>query len=153
MFTDFGLEKRLIRALANYLRSRIPRKAEPYLNVSTSFGYKMQRRCLTTFHFSACNWTTGSNSCRCSKKEVWIWIKFVDVCSRGNRRIGRNQRFTDVHPCNARNRLRRQISSLDTSLVRFGRRSTPLDYWKVFLLRVRDDVVGVFGTLRATRRG
>jgi RimJ/RimL family protein N-acetyltransferase len=25
----------------------------------------------------------------------------------------------------------------------FGRRSTPLEYWKVFLLRVRDNVVGV----------
>lgn len=30
----------------------------------------------------------------------------------------------------------------------FGRRSTPLDYWKVFLLRVRDDVVGVSGLYR-----
>src|SRR6266446_4992335 len=30
----------------------------------------------------------------------------------------------------------------------FGRRSTPLDYWKVFLLRVRDEVVGVSGLYR-----
>jgi ribosomal protein S18 acetylase RimI-like enzyme len=30
----------------------------------------------------------------------------------------------------------------------FGRRSTPLDYWKVFLLRVRDEVVGVSGIYR-----
>jgi GNAT superfamily N-acetyltransferase len=30
----------------------------------------------------------------------------------------------------------------------FGRRSTPLDYWKVFLLRFRDDVVGVSGLYR-----
>ncbi len=30
----------------------------------------------------------------------------------------------------------------------FGRRSTPLEYWKVFLLRVRDNVVGVSGLYR-----
>ena len=30
----------------------------------------------------------------------------------------------------------------------FSRRSTPLDYWKVFLLRFRDDVVGVSGLYR-----
>jgi GNAT superfamily N-acetyltransferase len=30
----------------------------------------------------------------------------------------------------------------------FARRSTPLDYWKVFLLRVRDEVVGVSGLYR-----
>src|SRR6516165_1736914 len=29
-----------------------------------------------------------------------------------------------------------------------GRRSTPLDYWKVFLQRVRDEVVGVSGLYR-----
>lgn len=30
----------------------------------------------------------------------------------------------------------------------FGRRSTPLDYWQVFILRVRDDLVGVSGLYR-----
>ena len=77
----------------------------------------MLRRCRITLHFSAWNWTTGSNSCRCSKKEVSISIRFVDVRARANRRISRNERLTDVHPRDARNRLRRSISSLHAPLV------------------------------------
>jgi|SRR6516162_8274361 hypothetical protein len=59
------------------------------------------------------------------------------------------KRLTNVHPRDARNRLRRSISSLDASLVRIRPPfNAPLEYWKVFLLRVRDDVVGVSGLYR-----
>jgi len=72
----------------------------------------------------------------------------LDVRGKAKSRISRNQRFTDVHTRDARNRLRRSISSLDASLVRIRPALNAIGLWQVFILRVRDDVVGVSGLYR-----